>query len=106
MRDETTPTRTSEKFWSRDFVLIILINLLVFINHIMNLSTFPFYVESLGGTETLFTYPITQTHADVPKELLEKNGLTDRVLRLSVGIENADDLIAEFERVFAAAEKE
>ncbi len=64
------------------------------------------FAESLGGTETLLTYPITQTHADVPKELLEKNGLTDRVLRLSVGIENADDLIAEFERVFAASEKE
>ena len=64
------------------------------------------FAESLGGTETLLTYPITQTHADVPKELLEKNGLTDRVLRLSVGIENADDLIEEFERVFAAAEKE
>ncbi len=64
------------------------------------------FAESLGGTETLLTYPITQTHADVPKELLEKNGLTDRVLRLSVGIENADDLIAEFERVFAAVEKE
>ena len=43
------------------------------------------FAESLGGTETLLTYPITQTHADVPKELLEKNGLTDRVLRLSSG---------------------
>lgn len=53
MRDETTPTRANEKLWSRDFVLIILINLLVFINHIMNLSTFPFYVESLGGTEAM-----------------------------------------------------
>ena len=59
------------------------------------------FAESLGGTESLLTYPITQTHADVPKELLEKNGITDRVLRLSVGIEDVDDLIEEFERIFS-----
>lgn len=51
------------------------------------------YAESLGGTETLLTYPLTQTHADVPKELLAKNGITDSLLRLSVGIEQVDDLI-------------
>ena len=62
-----------------------------------------YFAESLGGTETLITYPITQTHAEVPKALLEKNGITDRVLRLSVGIEGIDDLIAEFERVFELA---
>ena len=39
----------SEKLWSRNFVLIIVINFLVFMNHIMLLSTFPFYIESLGG---------------------------------------------------------
>jgi cystathionine gamma-synthase len=59
------------------------------------------FAESLGGTESLLTYPITQTHADVPKELLDKNGITDRVLRLSVGIEDVSDLIEEFERVFS-----
>lgn len=59
------------------------------------------FAESLGGTETLLTYPITQTHADVPKELLDKNGITDRVLRLSVGIEDVSDLIEEFERIFS-----
>lgn len=53
------------------------------------------FAESLGGTETLITYPLTQTHADVPPALLEKNGITDRVLRLSVGIEDAEDLIAD-----------
>ena len=58
------------------------------------------FAESLGGVETLITYPITQTHADVPKDLLEKNGINERVLRLSVGIEAGKDLIAEFERVF------
>lgn len=58
------------------------------------------FAESLGGVETLITYPITQTHADVPPELLEKNGVTDRVLRLSVGIENVDDLISDLEQAF------
>ena len=53
------------------------------------------YAESLGGTETLITYPLTQTHADVPPELLEKNGITDRILRLSVGIEDAEDLMED-----------
>lgn len=59
------------------------------------------FAESLGGVETLITYPITQTHADVPPEILVKNGINDRVLRLSVGIENADDLINDFEKVFS-----
>lgn len=43
----------SEKLWSRNFVLIIVINFLVFMNHIMLLSTFPFYIERLGGSEAL-----------------------------------------------------
>ncbi len=60
-----------------------------------------YFAESLGGTETLITYPITQTHAAVPKELLERNGIYDRLLRLSVGIEGAEDLIAELDRVIA-----
>ena len=59
-----------------------------------------YFAESLGGTETLITYPITQTHADVPKEILEKNGINERVLRLSVGIEGISDLKAEFNRIF------
>ena len=64
------------------------------------------FAESLGGVETLITYPITQTHADVPKELLQKNGINESVLRLSVGIESGKDLIAEFERVFREARRE
>lgn len=58
------------------------------------------YAESLGGTETLVTYPVTQTHADVPEEIRLKNGITDETLRLSVGIEDIDDLINELDRVF------
>ncbi|MDD6485661.1 MAG: PLP-dependent aspartate aminotransferase family protein [Spirochaetales bacterium] len=53
------------------------------------------YAESLGGVETLITYPTTQTHADVPEPLRLKNGITPETLRLSVGIENAEDLIAD-----------
>lgn len=59
------------------------------------------YAESLGGVETLITYPTTQTHADVPEEIRLKNGITDRTLRLSVGIEDAEDLIADLEAAFA-----
>ena len=59
------------------------------------------FAESLGGVETLLTYPTTQTHADVPQEIREKNGITDCTLRLSVGIEDARDLIAELTQVFA-----
>ena len=59
------------------------------------------YAESLGGVETLITYPTTQTHADVPKEIREKNGITEATLRLSAGIENINDLINELEKVFA-----
>lgn len=61
------------------------------------------FAESLGGVETLITYPITQTHADVSKELLLRNGINERVLRLSVGIESARDLIAELDRAFKEA---
>ena len=64
-----------------------------------------YFAESLGGTETLITYPITQTHAELPKELLERNNITDRLLRLSVGIEGIDDLIKEFDRVFRIADE-
>lgn len=56
------------------------------------------YAESLGGVETLITYPTTQTHADVPEEFRLKNGITPSTLRLSVGIENVDDLIADLEQ--------
>jgi cystathionine gamma-synthase len=61
------------------------------------------FAESLGGVETLITYPITQTHADVPKDQLDRNGITDRILRLSVGIEDVDDLINDLSQAFKAA---
>lgn len=64
------------------------------------------FAESLGGVETLITYPTTQTHADVPKEIRERNGITESTLRLSVGIEDVKDLLDEFEKVFAETEAE
>jgi len=51
------------------------------------------YAESLGGVESLMTYPMLQTHADVPKEIREAKGINERLLRLSVGIEYIDDLL-------------
>lgn len=64
------------------------------------------YAESLGGVETLITYPTTQTHADVPKEIREKNGITEETLRLSVGIEDVKDLLDELNKVFGEVERE
>ena len=58
----------------------------------LNLIT---YAESLGGVETLITYPMLQTHGDVPVDVREKLGITENFLRLSVGIENAEDLISD-----------
>ena len=52
------------------------------------------------GIKTLITYPTTQTHADIPENVRIANGITDSVLRLSVGIEDLSDLIAELESVF------
>ena len=57
------------------------------------------YAESLGGVETLITYPTTQTHADVPEETRLKNGITPTPVRLSVGIEDIEDLKAELKNV-------
>ncbi|HYK46482.1 MAG TPA: PLP-dependent transferase, partial [Parafilimonas sp.] len=49
--------------------------------------------ESLGGVESLINHPATMTHASIPKEERLKNGLKDSLIRLSVGIEDAEDLI-------------
>ena len=57
------------------------------------------YAESLGGVESLITYPMLQTHVDVPKEEREKRGINDRFLRISVGIENIDDLINDLRAI-------
>ena len=53
------------------------------------------FAESLGGVESLITYPIIQTHNYIPRDILFRLGITDRLLRLSVGIENAEDIIED-----------
>lgn len=53
------------------------------------------YAESLGGVESLITYPMLQTHADIPEEERTAKGIDDRLLRLSVGLESANDLIKD-----------
>jgi len=53
------------------------------------------FAESLGGVESFITYPATQTHADIPEEIRVANGVCNRLLRFSVGIEHAEDLIAD-----------
>lgn len=63
----------------------------------MKLITF---AESLGGPESFITYPATQTHADIPYEERIARGVDDCLLRFSVGLENADDIIADLKQVF------
>ena len=58
------------------------------------------FAESLGGTESLLTYPVTQTHPDLKPEDAERKGITRRLLRLSVGIEDTNDLIADLAQAF------
>ncbi|MFU8812013.1 MAG: cystathionine gamma-synthase [Balneolaceae bacterium] len=53
--------------------------------------------ESLGGVESLISHPATMTHGSIPKEVREKAGLFDSLIRLSVGIEDADDLLSDLE---------
>jgi methionine-gamma-lyase len=56
---------------------------------------------SLGGTETLISHPASTTHSGVAKETRDRLGITDAMIRISVGIENADDLIADLEQSLA-----
>lgn len=59
------------------------------------------FAESLGGVESLITYPATQTHADIPEEIRIQAGVDNCLLRFSVGIEDAEDLITDLEEAFA-----
>lgn len=56
------------------------------------------FAESLGGVESLLTHPVKQTHADIPKEVRERIGVTDDLLRLSVGLESVADLRTDLDR--------
>ena len=59
------------------------------------------FAESLGGVETLVTYPMTQTHESIPADVREALGINERFLRISIGIENVKDIIADLEQALA-----
>ena len=59
------------------------------------------FAESLGGTESLITYPMTQTHESIPAARREMIGITENFLRLSVGIEHVDDIIKDLENALS-----
>src|SRR5436309_959652 len=58
--------------------------------------------ESLGGVESLVCHPASMTHGSIPKDIRESRGLTDTLLRLSVGIEDIEDIIADLEQALAS----
>jgi cystathionine beta-lyase/cystathionine gamma-synthase len=58
--------------------------------------------ESLGGVETLISHPATMTHASIPPEVRQRTGITDGLVRISVGIEDAEDLIADLDAALEA----
>jgi cystathionine gamma-lyase len=60
------------------------------------------FAESLGGVESLITHPATMTHAAIPREQREARGVTDGLMRLSVGIEDKEDLIADLDRAISS----
>lgn len=61
--------------------------------------------ESLGGVESLVCHPATMTHASIPQEIREKVGITDNLIRLSIGIEHIDDLLADLSQAIEASSK-
>ena len=71
------------------------------INHLKLIT----YAESLGGVETLITYPVKQTHGDIPREIREEIGITEDLIRLSVGIEDVDDLILDLDQAISKGEE-
>ncbi|MFD2699781.1 PLP-dependent transferase [Paenibacillus shunpengii] len=64
------------------------------------------FAESLGGVESLMTYPAVQTHADIPVEIRDAIGVDERLLRFSVGIEHIDDIVADLSQAFDKAHQE
>ena len=60
--------------------------------------------ESLGGVESLVCHPASMTHASIPYEVRQKVGITDGLIRLSIGIENIDDLIDDLDHAIAESE--
>lgn len=61
------------------------------------------FAESLGGVESLITYPTTQTHADIPEDVRHAHGVTNRLLRMSIGIEHVDDILQDLSQALDVA---
>ena len=61
--------------------------------------------ESLGGVESLVCHPASMTHASIPYEVRQKVGITDGLIRLSIGIESIDDILADLEQAIAESEE-
>jgi len=76
------------------FDVVTLENARTVLNHVKLCSL----AESLGGVETLISHPASMTHASVPPETRRKIGITDGLIRLSVGIEDVEDLIADLDQ--------
>lgn len=68
---------------------------------LMNTVRLCILAENLGAAETLITHPVSMTHGDVPREVRERTGITDGLVRLSVGLENPADIIADMESALA-----
>ena len=68
---------------------------------VMNAVELAGLAESLGAVETMITHPATMTHVDVPAEERRARGLTDGLVRLSVGVEDVDDIVADLEQALA-----
>lgn len=74
------------------------------INKFFNSVKFVALAESLGGVESLVCHPATMTHASIPADIREKVGITDNLIRLSVGIENIEDIIMDLEQAINESE--
>lgn len=74
--------------------------------NVMNSLSVCTLAENLGATETLVTHPVTMTHGDVDPEERRKIGISDGLIRLSVGLEHPDDIIADLENALANVERE
>ncbi len=70
--------------------------------HIIENVQLIYFAESLGGVESLITYPVVQTHAETPEALKLSVGLDDRLLRLSVGLEDVSDMIEDLAQTFSS----
>jgi cystathionine gamma-synthase len=64
------------------------------------------FAESLGGVESLITYPLVQTHGAIPEAMRLSAGVNDRLMRLSVGIEDVNDIIADLDKALAKCKEE